>query len=248
MTAGALVWFVRPPWGQMRALFLIALISAALQYSLTFTGLKGLDASITALVVQLEVPFLVIIGVVALGEVAGVRKWIGIAMAFLGVALISGEPKVASAWFSVLLVIGGAFTWAVGQGMTRALKDISGLTVTAWVAVFAVPQLAVVSLIFEENHIEAIRTAEPVVWGAVLYMGLIMTALGYGMWYTLVRKHPISLIAPFLLMLPVFAVLGGVFFLDEELGVRAIIGGAIVVAGVAFILVERPKLETPLPD
>jgi len=248
VTAGALVWFVRPPWGQMRALFLIALISAALQYSLTFTGLKGLDASITALVVQLEVPFLVIIGVVALGEVAGVRKWIGIAMAFIGVALISGEPKVASAWLSVLLVIGGAFTWAVGQGMTRALKDISGLTVTAWVAVFAVPQLAVVSLIFEENHIEAIRTAQPVVWGAVLYMGLIMTALGYGMWYTLVRKHPISLIAPFLLMLPVFAVLGGVFFLGEELGIRAILGGAIVIAGVAFILVERPKPETSLPD
>ncbi|EBA02171.1 Permease of the drug/metabolite transporter superfamily protein [Rhodobacterales bacterium HTCC2150] len=248
VTAGALVWFVRPPWGQMRALFLIALISAALQYSLTFTGLKGLDASITALVVQLEVPFLVIIGVVALGEVAGVRKWIGIAMAFIGVALISGEPKVASAWLSVLLVIGGAFTWAVGQEMTRALKDISGLTVTAWVAVFAVPQLAVVSLIFEENHIEAIRTAQPVVWGAVLYMGLIMTALGYGMWYTLVRKHPISLIAPFLLMLPVFAVLGGVFFLGEELGIRAILGGAIVIAGVAFILVERPKPETSLPD
>ena len=247
VTAGVLVWFVRPPWGQMRALFLIALISAALQYSLTFTGLKGLDASITALVVQLEVPFLVIIGVVALGEVAGVRKWIGIAMAFIGVALISGEPKVASAWLSVLLVIGGAFTWAVGQGMTRALKDISGLTVTAWVAVFAVPQLAVVSLIFEENHIEAIRTAQPVVWGAVLYMGLIMTALGYGMWYTLVRKHPISLIAPFLLMLPVFAVLGGVFFLGEELGIRAILGGAIVIAGVAFILVERPKPETSLP-
>ena len=248
VTAGVLVWFVRPPWGQMRALFLIALISAALQYSLTFTGLKGLDASITALVVQLEVPFLVIIGVVALGEVAGVRKWIGIAMAFIGVALISGEPKVASAWLSVLLVIGGAFTWAVGQGMTRALKDIRGLTVTAWVAVFAVPQLAVVSLIFEENHIEAIRTAQPVVWGAVLYMGLIMTALGYGMWYTLVRKHPISLIAPFLLMLPVFAVLGGVFFLGEELGIRAILGGAIVIAGVAFILVERPKPETSLPD
>ncbi len=247
VTAGVLVWFVRPPWGQMRALFLIALISAALQYSLTFTGLKGLDASITALVVQLEVPFLVIIGVVALGEVAGVRKWIGIAMAFIGVALISGEPKVASAWLSVLLVIGGAFTWAVGQGMTRALKDIRGLTVTAWVAVFAVPQLAVVSLIFEENHIEAIRTAQPVVWGAVLYMGLIMTALGYGMWYTLVRKHPISLIAPFLLMLPVFAVLGGVFFLGEELGIRAILGGAIVIAGVAFILVERPKPETSLP-
>jgi len=241
VTALVLVWFVRPPWGQMWAVFFIATVSAAIQYSLTFTGLKGLDASVTALVVQLEVPFLVIIGVVALGEVAGPRKWIGIAMAFVGVALISGEPKVASAWISVLLVIGGAFTWAIGQGMTRVLRDVSGLTVTAWVAVFAVPQLLVMSLIFEDGHLAAIRTAGPVVWAAVLYLGVIMTALGYGIWYTLVRKHPISLIAPFLLMLPVFAVLGGVVFLGEALGTLSLIGGAIVIAGVAFILVEKPK-------
>ena len=46
VTALVLIWFVRPPMGHMRALFVISLISAALQYSLTFTGLKGLDAGV----------------------------------------------------------------------------------------------------------------------------------------------------------------------------------------------------------
>ncbi len=239
VTAAVLVWFVKPPWHQMRALFWVAFVSAAVQYSLTFTGLKGLDASIAALVVQLEVPFLVLIGAVWLAEKPGVRKWIGIAMAFAGVALITGEPKVASAWFSVLLVIGGAFSWAVGQGMIRSLENINGMTTTAWVAVFAVPQLAVMSLIFETGQIEAIRNATAVVWLAVLYLGLVMTAFGYGIWYTLVRKHPISHIAPFLLLLPVFSVIGGVLFLGEVLTWSAIVGGLIVMAGVAFILLEQ---------
>jgi len=239
VTALALVWFVKPPWQQMKPLISIAFVSAAIQYSLTFTGLKGLDASIAALVVQLEVPFLVLIGAVWLSEKPGLRKWIGIAMAFSGVALISGEPKVASAWVSVLLVIGGAFAWAVGQGMIRSMKDISGMTTTAWVAVFAVPQLAVMSFLFEDGQVEAIQNADPIVWMAVLYLGLVMTAFGYGLWYTLVRKHPISHIAPFLLLLPVFSVIGGVLFLGETLAWTSVVGGLIVIAGVAFILLEK---------
>jgi O-acetylserine/cysteine efflux transporter len=241
VTAAALVWFVRPPLSQMAALFRIALVAAAIQYSLTYTGLAGLDASVTALLIQLEVPFLVLIGAVALKEKPELRKWLGIGLAFAGVGLIAGAPKNAAAWDSVLLVLGGAFSWAIGQAMIRVLKDIDGLTVTAWIAVFAAPQLAVMSLILEDDHLEAIRSAAPVVWAAVLYLGLAMTALGYGIWNTLLRKNPVSLVAPFLLLLPVFSVLGGVVFLDEVLSWQTLLGGAVVIGGVAFILIERRR-------
>jgi O-acetylserine/cysteine efflux transporter len=239
VTALALVWFVRPPWHLMRDLLWISLISAAIQYSLTFTGLKGLDASVTALVVQLEVPFLVIIGAVALKERPGPRKWLGILIAFVGVALIAGQPKLASSWGSILLVISGGMTWAIGQAMVRRLTDIDGLTTTAWVAVFAAPQLLVMSLIFETDHIRAVTGASNIVWMAVIYLGLIMTALGYGMWYSLIRRNPVSSVAPFLLLLPVFSILGSAVFLNEALTRQTAIGGAIIIAGVAFIVIER---------
>lgn len=240
VTALALVWFVRVPRGQLSKLFWVALIASAIQYSLTFTGLKWIDVSVAALVVQLEVPFLVLLGALVLKERPGVRKWVGILLAFFGVGLIVGEPKLGSAWFALALVVGGAFSWAVGQVMVRRLKSIDGLTVTAWVAVFATPQLFVMSLIFERGQWQAIQNADWIVWSAVLYMGLIMTALGYGLWYSLVRKHPVSLVAPFLLMLPVFSVLGGLVFLGERPTVQIAIGGVVVIAGVAFILLERP--------
>ncbi len=238
VTALMLIWFVKPPWHVMGQLFGIAIISAAIQYSLTFTGLKGLDASVAALVVQLEVPFLVLFGMLLLKEQPELRKWIGIAMAFMGVALIAGEPRLGGAWFSMVLVVGGAATWAVGQVFVRKMKDIDGLTTVAWVAVFAVPQLLFMSYLFEDNQIAAIRSAGADVWGAVFYLGVVMTALGYGLWYTLVRRHPVNMVAPFLLLLPVFAVLGGTVFLDESLAPLSIIGGTIVIVGVAFILIE----------
>ncbi|MFD1160674.1 DMT family transporter [Roseovarius aestuarii] len=239
VTALVLVWFVRVPRGQLLALFGIALISAALQYSLTFTGLKGLDAGVAALVVQLEVPFLVLVGAVFLREKPGLRKWAGIAVAFFGVYQIAGEPQISAALGSVLLVISGAFVWAIGQAMIRKLKDIDGLTVTAWIAVMAAPQLFAVSLAVESDHWQAIQSAGWVVWATVLYLGLVMTALGYGLWYTLIRRNPVSQVAPFLLLLPLFAVLGGVVFLGESMTMTVMIGGAIVIAGVAIILTDK---------
>lgn len=241
VTALALVWFVKPPLAHLKSLVAISFVSAAVQYSLTFTGLKGLDASVAALIVQLEVPFLTILGVLALGEVTNWRKWIGIGIAFAGVALIAGGPKTASALPSVLLVIGGSFVWAVGQTMIRKLKDIDGLTLTAWIAVLAAPQLLIMSLIFESGHITALQSAEPIVWAAVAYLGLIMTAFGYWLWYALVRSYPVSQIAPFLLLLPVFSVIGGTVFLGEILTTQTLIGGVIVIAGVAFILLQKSE-------
>jgi drug/metabolite transporter (DMT)-like permease len=176
---------------------------------------------------------------VLLAEQPGLRKWIGIALAFAGVGLIAGEPRFDGAWLSMLMVVGGAFTWALGQVLVRKLKDIDGLTVTAWIAVCATPQLFVMSAIFETGHIAAIETAGLVVWGAVAYLGVIMTALGYGMWYTLLRRHPVHMVGPFLLLLPVFAGIGGVVFLGEVLTTTSLIGGAIVITGVGLITIEH---------
>ena len=77
-----------------------------------------------------------------------------------------------------------------------------------------------------------------VVWAAVLYLGLIMTAFGYGIWYSMVRRNPVSRVVPFLLLLPIFSILGGVLFLGESLTLFTAIGGLIIVGGVAIITIE----------
>ena len=239
VTSLVLIGFVKAPIGQLRALFLIAIVASAIQYSLTFTGLRGLDAGFAALIVQLEVPFLVILGAILLGEKASLRKWMGIIIAFAGVGLLIGKVEFNNAWGSVALVVAGAFTWAVGQIFVRKLKNIDGLTTTAWVAVFATPQLFVMSFIFETNQIEFITKASMSIWLAVLYLGIIMTALGYYFWNTLIRSYTIEKIAPFLLLLPVFSLIGGVLFLGEMISGAKMFGGLIVILGVAFVSLEK---------
>ena len=248
VTAAALVWFVRPPWAQMVPIFWIALVSATMQYGLTFNGLKGLDASTAVLVLQLEVPFLVLLGAVLLKEKPGLRKWLGIAFAFLGVGFIAGEPKLSGAWIYLALVISGAFIWAVGQTMVRRLVSLDGVTLIAWVAVFAAPQMFLASYLIEGPPGPYLESANWIVWSTVVYLGLIMTALGYSLWYGLIRRHPVGQVAPFLLLLPVFSVIGGITLLGESLTLRVALGGAVVIAGVAFILFERAPAAADDPS
>ena len=239
VTSLVLIWFVRAPIGQLRALFLIAIVASAIQYSLTFTGLRGLDAGFAALIVQLEVPFLVILGAILLGEKASLRKWMGIIISFAGVGLLIGKVEFNNAWGSVALVVAGAFTWAVGQIFVRKLKNIDGLTTTAWISIFATPQLFIMSIIFESNQMEFIENASVSVWWSVLYLGVIMTALGYYFWNTLIRAYAIEKVAPFLLLLPVFSLIGGVLFLGELISIAKVLGGLIVILGVAFVSLEK---------
>ncbi len=243
LTALVLVWFVKVPRGLMLRLVLIAFIASAVQYSLTFNGLKGLDASTAALVVQAEVPFLVLLGAFVLGEKPSPRKWVGIAAAFLGVGVIYGEPNLRDSWIYLFMCLGGAFFWAIGQAMIRRwCQHLDGFTMIAWISVMAAPQLWVFSFALESDHLALLRGAGWVVWGTVVYLGLIMTALGYGLWYTLVARHPISRVGPFLLLLPVTSILGAVLLLGESLTLHTALGGAIVIAGVAFIVMEREKI------
>jgi O-acetylserine/cysteine efflux transporter len=242
--AGAvLVWFVRPPWHLMRRIFAVACVSATVPYSSVFTGLSHLDASTAILVVQSEIPFMALLAVVWLKEKMSARKLAGMVVAFAGIALITGQPDLQSGVGWIMLVIVGGFVWAIGQIMIRRIGPlVDGLTLIAWVAVFTAPQLVVSSFVFEDGQWQALASADWKSWAIVLYMGLIMTALGYALWYSLLGRCEVVLAAPFLLLQPVIGVLAAVLFLGEEPTWITLVGGAVVVLGIAFVTLERPKI------
>ena len=245
LTALVLVWFVKPPWGQMRAIFWIAVVSATIQYSLTFTGLTGINASTAIIVVQLEFPFMALLAVIFLKDTLGLRRIFGIIVAFAGIVMIAGQPELQGEFKYVLLVGSGAMTWAVGQIMIKKLKTpLGGFTLIAWVAVFAAPQLFLASWLIEDGQWQVIQTTGWIGWGVVVYLGLVMTALGYGIWYHLLGRFPVSQIGPFLLLLPVTSIAGSMIMLGERLSYLEMAGAVVVIAGV-WIVTSRGGRETP---
>lgn len=239
LAALVLVWFVPRPTGKYFDVFLIALVSATLQYGLTFYGLKGLDASLAIIVVQLEVPFGVLMAAILLREKPGHACVTGIAIAMFGVAVIAGQPTFENQLFPILLTASGALVWAFGQIMVKRLGgQVAAFSLIAWVGVFAGPQMLVASFFIEDGQIEAMRSATWIGWGALLYLALIMTALGYGIWYTVLARNPVSKVMPVLLLLPVFVVVESIVILGERPSLLVLLGGVVVLEGIAIILLS----------
>ncbi len=240
VTAAALVWFVRPPTGYMVRVLMISIVGAGVQYSVTFTGLKGLDVSAAIIIIQLEPAYASLLAAIFLKDMIGWRRAIGMALAFAGVLILVGEPTIQGAYLSAGMVALGSLLFAAGQVMTKALKGaVGGFQLTAWIAVFAVPQLFLATALFEDSHWTHLRDAGTVVWIAILYLGLIMTALGYGLWYRLINKYSINLVMPFTLLLPFATVLSAIVLLGERPRPIVLLGGAVTIIGVAVIIVRE---------
>jgi O-acetylserine/cysteine efflux transporter len=91
-------------------------------------------------------------------------------------------------------------------------------------------------------------TADWVDWSIVLYLALIMTVIGYSVWYHLLGSVDVSKISPFLMLLPVTSIIAGVTLLDEELTASMIIGGLMIMTGVGASLINwQWKKEQIIP-
>ena len=233
-----LVWFTKPPWGHMREIFVVALIGSTIQYGLTYNGLKGIDASTAAILVQLEGPILALMGTILLKEKLGLTRALGMGFAFLGVFIIAGEPRLDGHIDSVILLVAGSTVWAVAQIMISRLKGLSGITILAWVAIMATPQMLIASLIIEDGQWQAITTASLVDWSIIFYLAFIMTVVGYSVWYHLLSSVDVSKVSPFLMLLPITSIIAGMILLDEKLTLSMIIGGLMIMTGVASTLIN----------
>jgi O-acetylserine/cysteine efflux transporter len=195
---------------------------------------------------HLEVPFSAACAAIFLNDKLGWKRACGMVVAFLGIGLIVGAPSLRNQLFPAFLVVAGVLTWAIGQVMIKKMVNITGFQLIAWVSVFAGPQMFFSSLILESDHLRLLKNASLIGWGSVIYMGIVMTALGYAIWYHLLKKYDVNQVIPFLMLLPVTSILGAVLFLGERPSIRILIGGAVVITGVA-IIVMLGQSKTPGP-
>ncbi len=232
-----LVWWFPIPKGLFLDLFKVSFIGSTLQYGLTYTGLNIIDASSAVLLIQLEVPFGIIIAFFLLKEIPSIKNIIGLGIAFIGVFVLTGAPNLEGKFIGVLLTLSGAFTWSLGAVMAKPIsKKIGAFALMTWLCVFSGPILILVSVIFNGNPMQYILSANFYSWLTVIYLGLFMQPAAYGAWYYVLSKYPVNKVMPVLLLLPMVGLITAIFLLGEDPPKQVFLGGTIIVFGVAMIL------------
>ncbi len=239
-----LVWWFPIPKGLFLDLFKVSFIGNTLQYGLTYNGLNIIDASSAVLLIQLEVPFGILIAFFLLKEIPSIKNIIGLVIAFFGVFILTGAPNLEGKYFGVLLTLSGAFTWSLGAVMAKSLsKKISAFALMTWLAVFSGPMLILISAIVNGNPIQYILIANFNSWLTVLYLGFFMQPAAYGAWYYVLSKYPVNKVMPVLLLLPITGLITAIFLLGEDPPKQVFLGGTVIVLGVGMILFSRSSTK-----
>ncbi|CAO3442645.1 Permease of the drug/metabolite transporter (DMT) superfamily [Azospirillum argentinense] len=238
--AALILPFKRIPWSAVRPIAILSVTLGTVHFPLMFTGLNGIDAATASLAAQAQVPFSSLLAALIFKDKLGWRRAIGMAAAFAGVAVIAGEPRLSGSLVPLFMILGASFAFAVASVQMKMIVGVDGFALNGWMALFAAPQLLLLSFLFEEGQMAALTDATLWGWGSVAYMAVGVTMGAYGLWYPLLRKYSVNQTMPFLLTVPVFGVLAGVLLMDDPFTLRLVLGGLLTVGGMAVIVKRRP--------
>jgi O-acetylserine/cysteine efflux transporter len=246
-----LIFIPRPP---VKVVWLlgVGLGIGTMQFAFLYLGMTaGMPSGLASIVLQASAPFTVVIAGIWLRERITRQQAIGIAIAVLGLSAIAFHRAQVAALLPVVLTLCGALGWAIGNVSTRKAQAPNALHLTLWMSVIPpLPMLALSLLVEGPQRIgESLATAFtpealPSVLG-LLYVVVIATLVGYGIWNGLLKRYPSSTVAPFSMLVPVVGVFASFLAFGETIDVPEAIGGGAVIVGV-LVASYRRRARPPI--
>ena len=239
-----LFYFLKVEKHLIMPLFKVGLLMGTGMYLTLYLSISLADnISSVALFGKLEVPFAILFGILLLNEKVGIRRISGVAIAMLGAMIISFDPGAindipALAWMAVSCAIA-----AYGMIKIRALGSIHPLTIVAWISLVSAPTLLMTSYLFESEQGAVMENASWVGWTALVYTAVMSSLVANSGLYYLLQRYPVSQVAPYSLLSPIFAVIGGLVILNDQLTWGMIIGGILILGGVGWIHIRTNTLS-----
>ena len=216
-------------WG----LVVLGLLNTAAPFTLIAWGEEHVDSSIAGIA---NAPVPIFVALLAIKyrpseRVAGLRL-VGIFLGFLGVAVLAGfHPE--GGWWAVagtLAVVLASLFYAISNLFAQARQSatspmvlvagssLAGLAILVPIALFQLPA--------EVPSAKAL--------GSVFILGTVGTAFALLLYFRMLQGYGASKASLVTYLIPPFAVAYGVGILDESLQLNAILGLALILAGVAL--------------
>jgi drug/metabolite transporter (DMT)-like permease len=230
----AILTRMRPPSrGDLLGIAVAGVIGITVYHVSLNYGEQTVSSGAAALLISAGPVFVALLSMFFLGERLTWEGWLGIAIAFAGVALISvsgsgGLHFTAGALFVLLSALATAAYFILSKRLLRHYSPIEFTCYAIWAG--TIPML-----VFAPSFMRQFATAAPSATWAVVYLGIFPAAVAYVLSNYALSRMPASLMTTFLYLSPVLAALIAWVWLGEIPALLTVIGGVISIGGVILV-------------
>jgi O-acetylserine/cysteine efflux transporter len=233
----------RTPW---RWIALYGVLVGAGQFGLLYYAMRAdISPGLASLVIQSQAIFTIALSVWIFHERVGRLALAGVAIAVAGLAVIASHLDGSATLAGIVIVLAAGLAWAVANVVGKKASaereaPFGMLAFIAWASVFAVPPLVLLTVVLEGPAVawHAMANADAAAWGAVAWQVVGNTLFGWAAWSYLMVRYDAAVVAPYALLIPVFGMGASALLLGEPLPAWKLAGGALVVAGIAAIVLS----------
>jgi len=183
-----------------------------------------------------------------LREHIGPQRLAGFGLGMLGVVLLNGAWRSDFQWTGLapsLIFISSFVCEAAGSVIGKPIVARAGVMKMLAIALLA--GTAVNLLIDGRTTLRAAATLSPLAWCLLAGLAVICTAIGYSVWFIVIRECPVNVAALTIFSQAVFGVFLARLWVGEKLHWGQLLGGLAIVAGLVVGLsrqIQRPASAT----
>lgn len=215
--------------------FLLGVFNSALPFCLLTVATLSIEAGFTSVLNATTPLFAGVVAAIWMRKPLTFDQLLGLALGILGVAVLSWSQfsfKEGGNGWAILCGLGGGLSYGYAANFARQyMSDIHPFTLASGSMVTASIALAPLGALFWPDIDPPFKA-----WVWALALASLCTAFAYLIYFHLIKSSGAVAASTVTFIVPVFAILWGVWFLDESLSNRIIWGTIITLIGTSFTL------------
>ena len=239
-------------WGELtanwRVIFLVSLANMAVPFCLFAFAALHMGSGLMS-IMNATVPFFTaLIGFAVFGQRLPILSLCGMVVGFTGVIVLVFDPDAINlaegGILAVLSALCACFLYGMALNLvSRKLMKVSGIAITTGSLISS----SILLLPFSTQSLPETMPAAPV-WAAVAALGIGCTGVAYVMFYRLIARIGSEQTIMTAYLIPLFSLLWGYLFLSESITTSTVLGGSLVLLGVAMATGKLPGLTKLFPS
>ena len=222
-----------PALRDLPMLFLMGFLGFFVYHVGLNAGEVAVPAGAASFIIASVPVFSTLLAVIFLRERLTAVGWTGVAVSFLGVALISvgtgtGLKFEPAALFIVLAAFGESIYFVLQKPYLSRYTGLQVTTYTIWTG-------TLLMMVYMPGLITQIGKAPLVSTLSVVYLGIFPAAIGYVLWSIALSRADVSRVTSTLNLSPILSLAIAFLVLGEVPSALSVLGGVVTVAGVILL-------------